>query len=427
MSFTWGLLSSESLPNTRRSRTLGLGASVRFFNERAVPGLGGVKFGRQLFLATLGVAVAETARSHDSKVQNIEVANAIEALACWLAFEKNGWKSDLRLRGNTKLRGKEDFTFKKVKQRNFYVTQPMRMATVQALPALGFVDAEGSRFNTFVCSDAGRTFIEMATKEFRPYNRSVVEHLALWVLAQHDRIDGALLQKALSPIEPLSRELVSLIREQLIRGGKEPPEDKVRRRNALDWVESLRISNKRQGWEEKPENISVEHWHDLKAGALFFKARDAALKVLNAVESYIGNQSSKRAISLNEQIPKELNDPIKELRLAANEFKQIKHTDNEAVNFCNQCVNVSPSHILHFLVGSDDSVLRLAGDEIKPGPAFRGVQSQPGSDEVEEERLQTKETPLPDGISFRMRNLYLLNLDMCGELDDWLNKDGGEV
>lgn len=427
MSFTWGLLSSESLPNTRRSRTLGLGASVRFFNERAVPGLGGVKFGRQLFLATLGIAVAEAARSRGAKVQNIEVANAIEALACWLAFEKNGWKSDLRLRGSTKLRWKEDFTFKKVKQRNFYVTQPMRMATVQALPALGFVEAEGPRFNTFVCSDSGRAFIEMATKEFRPYNRSVVEHLTLWVLAQDDRIDGAMLQKALSPIESLSRELAPLIREQLIQGGKEPPEDKVRRRNALDWVESLRLSNKRQGWEEKPENISVEHWHDLKGGTLLFKVRDAALNVLNAVESYIGNQSSRRRISLSEQIPKELNNPIKELRLAANEFKKIKHENNEAMSFCNQCVNESSSHILRFLVSSDGGILRLAGEEIKLVSAFRGIQSQPDSDEVEEERLQIKETPLPDGISFRMRNLYLLNLDMCGELDDWLDKGGSEV
>src|SRR5690606_5746501 len=129
MSFTWGLLGPELLPNVRRRRTLGLGASVRFFNESAVPGLGGVKFGKQLVLATLGVAVAEAARDRGAKVQNIEVTNAIEALACWLAFEKNGWKSDLRLKGNTKLRGKEDFVFKKVKQRNFYVTQPMRMAT----------------------------------------------------------------------------------------------------------------------------------------------------------------------------------------------------------------------------------------------------------------------------------------------------------
>lgn len=43
----------------RRTRTLSLGATVRAFNDLAVPGLGGVWFGKQLLLATLGVAIAE--------------------------------------------------------------------------------------------------------------------------------------------------------------------------------------------------------------------------------------------------------------------------------------------------------------------------------------------------------------------------------
>ncbi len=86
MEGAWGLLGPEFLPNARRTRTLGLGASVRSFNDLAVPGLGGVWYGKQLLLATLGVAVAEEARSLGAKVQNVEMANAIEALACWLAF-----------------------------------------------------------------------------------------------------------------------------------------------------------------------------------------------------------------------------------------------------------------------------------------------------------------------------------------------------
>ncbi len=184
---TWGLLGPEFLPDSRRTRTLGLGATVRLFNDLAVPGLGGVWYGKQLLLATLGVAVAEEARSRKAKVQNIEVANAIEALACWLAFKKNGWSRDARLRGNTKLQHKKDFSFQSVRQRNFYVTQPMRMATVQALPALGFVESDGAKFNAFRCikqinefrENGGKTkdaftFAEEVTKEFKPHKRSVI-------------------------------------------------------------------------------------------------------------------------------------------------------------------------------------------------------------------------------------------------------------
>src|SRR5690554_38794 len=124
----WGLLGPEKIESVRRTRALGIGAAVRMFNERAVPGMGGVWFAKQLFLALLGVALAEDTRCRGKKISNIQAANAVEALACWLAFESNGWEGDPRLRGRQKLRGRKDIEFAKMHQRNFYVTQPMRMA-----------------------------------------------------------------------------------------------------------------------------------------------------------------------------------------------------------------------------------------------------------------------------------------------------------
>ena len=61
MNYTWGVLGPGRIESVRRVRTLQLVATTRDFNERAVPGLGGVWFGRQLFLATLGLRVAERA------------------------------------------------------------------------------------------------------------------------------------------------------------------------------------------------------------------------------------------------------------------------------------------------------------------------------------------------------------------------------
>ena len=275
----WGLLGPEFLPNTRRNRTLRLGASVRRFNDLAVPGLGGVWYGKQLLLATLGVAVAEAARSQGVKVQNIEVANAIEALACWLAFKSNGWSSDSRLRGNTKLQGKDNFSFRRVRQRNFYVTQPMRMATVQALPALGFVESDSARFNAFCCAEGGSNFIEQATRKYSPYKRSVIGHLTKWVLGESDKLENSLpLIQALSPLDSLSDDAIQLLRERLIQGGIESREDKRRRGNALAWVESLRKNRPdRLTWALRPQEISEDHWRDLQAGALFFEAREPQL------------------------------------------------------------------------------------------------------------------------------------------------------
>ena len=162
----WGLLGPETLNNERRTRTLDLGSAVRSFNDLAVPGLGGVWFGKQLLLAILGVCAAEQARDVGLGVRNIETANAIEALACWLALSKNDWQTDARLRGLRKMRDKDDLTFATMRKASFYVTQPMRMSTVQPLPALGLADAGAERFNLFRCANVGKEFIEVSCSSF---------------------------------------------------------------------------------------------------------------------------------------------------------------------------------------------------------------------------------------------------------------------
>jgi hypothetical protein len=423
MKGTWGLLGPEFLLITRRTRTLGLSASIRLFNDLAVPGLGNVWYGKQLLLATLGVTVAKMARRDGAKVQNIEVANAIEALACWLAFKNNGWNPDARLRGRTKLQDKNDFSFRRARQRNFYVTQPMRMATVQALPALGFVESDSVRFNAFCCTDEGEVFIKKATEDYRPYKRSVTHHLTCWVKMEEVGFDSDALRRALSPLEPLSEGSRRLLRERLIQGGTESHEDKKRRGNALAWVERLqRDGSKKSICEARPPEISELHWCDLQAGSLFFQARDAAIKTLDSLEAHVGNQTSGQSFSLGKGLPVELERVINKLRFAANEYLKLKYDDNETNKFCNECTNSNSSEILFSLVKRDGQVLRLFGNDVKPGPAFRGSAKQINSeDDDNEDTLASVGIPLPSAISYRMRNLYLLNLDLQGKLGDWLN------
>jgi hypothetical protein len=234
----WGLLGPETLGNERRTRTLDLGAAVRTFNDLAVPGLGGVWFGKQLLLATLGVAIGERARNSGQRAQNIEVANAVEALACWLALDSSGWKRDPRLRGALKLSGKNDLSFATVCKRSFYVTQPMRQATVQPLRALGVVESSGERFNAFRCTQHGEAFIDAACAAFKPYKRSVPDLLLMWAKGLQEEVrTSSELRRALSPLEPMSESAREFLRERIIQGtGTEAS----RRRNALDWVEVLR-------------------------------------------------------------------------------------------------------------------------------------------------------------------------------------------
>jgi hypothetical protein len=214
----WGLVKPEKLPSARRRRTLELTSVVRGFNELAVPGLGGLWFVKQAAIATLGVRVAHEASGHCRN--NIEVANAIEALACLLAFRRGDWQRDSRLRGNQKLRNVKDLTFNTLKRPNAYVSQPMRMSVTEPLLNLGLVNASGVRFNSFSPSRDGDNFVGAVFGTHKPYNRPVVEHLAKWVrdASNAEEVSTGALTEALSPNAPVGEEARAEMRERLERG-----------------------------------------------------------------------------------------------------------------------------------------------------------------------------------------------------------------
>jgi hypothetical protein len=422
----WGLLGPETLASERRTRTLGLGATVRSFNDLAVPGLGGVWFGKQLLLATLGVAIAERVRNSGKRAQNIEVTNAVEALACWLALDFTGWKRDPRLRGALKLSGKKDLSFGTVRKQSFYVTQPMRQATVQPLRALGVVEANGERFNAFRCTKQGEAFIDAAWAAFKPHKRSVLDHLVMWARGVHEDVKtSSELRKALSPLEPMSESAREFLRERIVQG---TGTQASRRRKALDWVEALRDKTQQKiEWNAKPTMVDEFHWRDLRAGALFFATRDAAISLLDQIESHIGNSADQR-MPIDATLPETVVDKVQSLREHAQTFLDDRYDPSPmggATMFCRECTEQVDARLLEKLLFREGHVLRQRGRDILPGVAFRGIQVPPtGAARSPEEDGAEAEVarliPLPEGISHRVRNLFLLNLDLCNDLGSWL-------
>lgn len=423
----WGLLGPETLASERRTRTLGLGATVRLFNDRAVPGLGGVWFGKQILLATLGVAIAERVRDSGKRAQNIDVANAVEALACWLALDSTGWRRDPRLRGALKLSGRKDLSFATVSKRTFYVTQPMRQATVQPLRALGMVESNGERFNAFRPTDRGAAFIDAAWAASRPHNRSVLEHLVLWATGVHDDVrNSGELRRALSPLEPMSENAREFLREGIVQGSGT---EASRRRRALEWVESLRERRRPLAWTEKAPMVDELHWRDLRAGALFFAARDAAIGLLDEIESHIGNTADQR-MSIDAAPPAIVVERLTSLRQHARDFLDGDYDPSpagEATAFCTECAEQADTRVIERLLFREGHVLRQRGRDIVPGVAFRGNQAGPSdaarsSEEDGAEVDIGQVIPLPEGVSHRVRNLFLMNLDLRGQLGRWLTE-----
>ncbi|WP_243439376.1 hypothetical protein [Fundidesulfovibrio soli] len=428
MDIFWGMLGPERIISTSRARTLGLGSVVRHYNDRAVPGLGGIWFGKQLLLALMGIAVAQRLRDCSDNAKNIETANAIEALACLLSFERNGHSSDSRLRGVEKLRGKKDRAFSTLRRPGFYVAQPMRTATVQPLPALGLVEGGMVMFNDYRCSQLGKDFIDAAcgVVPLRYGTQSVLDVLSSWASAG-DRPPNAKdsLVTVLSPLEPLAGEACGHLRQQLRNGAGEGPR---RRRDALAWVESLaRPGARHEGWERKPECLSIEHWMDLRSGAAFFQARDAALDLLDATEAQLRNKVDERALRLDGPFPNELEQPVSSLRRLAKAFLDLGSDTSPgkmASSFCLECSQDSPSRVLRNLAERDGRCLRLVDGALLPGVAFRKSQGipDPGAQTERQQPDADKQDTFPHGISARMRNLYLLNLDLHGRIEEALSQ-----
>jgi hypothetical protein len=213
------------------------------------------------------------------------------------------------------------------------------------------------------------------------------------------------------------------LRERLVVGA-----EAVRRRNALDWVERLRHDPTRpNSWETRPQSLDESHWRDLLVGAKFFATRDAAIKVLDEIEAYIANRTVHR-MSLDTALPKAVNERIKGLRKHAQEFLGNGHdptADCSATAFCRECIERDDTRLLERLLAREGRVLRLRDREIVPGVAYRGAQDNRSESGRSPEDAGTEtevehDVALPEYISRRVRNLFLLNLDLRGQLGEWL-------
>ena len=415
---TWGLLGRESVGSERRTRTLGLGAAVRNFNEMAVPGMGGVWFARQLYLASLGVAVNELARSRGARTSNIEVSNALEAMGCWHAFRKTD-RQDARLRGREKL-PREDVAldFATFSRPSFYVTQPMRMQTVQAVRALGLVQSTGERFNSYQMTAAGHEFLACAFRTFTsPHNRQHLVALADWVCGD-DRMKTEAIHQLLSPAEPLPQAACEQLRDLLVRGGSEAA---LRRRNLLAWCDDLRQGA--LGPADRPPQLGETHWHEVQAGRLFFALQDAAFAVLNAVEAMVA-RSEQRSVALADLHQAPVHLAIKALREAAAAYQAHGYQDllvTGASRFALECAETSDARVIAHLVARDGRVLRLSDGKVVPGVAF--LETAEIAAGVDDEQPAADEADVPLGLSHRINNFYLLNLDLNGLLATKLERE----
>jgi hypothetical protein len=429
MLLNWGVLGPDVVTSTRRVRTLGLGSVVRSFNDLAVPGMGGVWFIKQLILALLGVDLASEARMRGNNVSNIQVANAVEALGCWSAMQ-GSLAVDPRVRGRRKLHGRDDVSFRSLLRPSAYVTQPMRMATGQCLLALGLVRSSKERFNAYECTDDGLRLLEVAFEGVSPNRRSVRDNMLRWIAGDAACVKTSVSRGALASNGAVNKAAREIVKERLIAS-----DASGRRKGLLAWLDTMKPKSGGSAvvsWGTKPEAIDEDHWRDLRVGSEFFMTRDNAISVLDRIEEVLGVRSD-RSVDVK-HMPREVEIVTQALQRSADRFLTSNYDpspDGQATVFCESCSSAATSAmVISSLVERDDRVLRLRGTQIVPGPAFVGraaAASAVDSDDVsteEEIEVSSGRIEWPDGISFRLPNLVLLNADLQGNLGQLLAPAG---
>lgn len=401
---TWGILGPDHIVSMRRARTLGVAQVIREYNELAVPGLGNVYFGKQILLALLGIRFGQEMLFENVKLSNIVAANTIEALGCLWAYTETGFEPNARLRGSTKLRGK-DTSFKSLSAPGAYVSQPMRMATGQALYELGLVKNKGSRrFNSYECSDLGQKLIDLSypNGQGRP---KPIGQLLKW--AHNKPMRG--MNPYLMPIEKLSSSAARLLLELLASNS-------TRRSTLLRWMNTLPKTGKVTWSMLQKANLEPKHVAQIRDGANFVEMRDAAISLLERCEDILSN-GEMRALKLSDVAIDSLKKPADKLIGAAKTYSdgwsRIDYSSNVAQQFTDICIQSDLRKILKELVSRDNVVLRLVDDEIKRGPAFD--QNFSVSDDENSEINADKEINFlqwPDNVSPRIQNLFGLMTDL---------------
>jgi hypothetical protein len=167
----------EELELKRVDTTLGLRGSIRFYNDLVAPGIGGVRFVRQLTWSCLAIRYAQ-----EIGVSPIKLGNAIEALG--LKAHYNSLKDEEYTYRGSRAFERTSFddvnTFVALSNKKNYVQITYRQNTSRTLTqedGLGLTDS-GAGFESFTLSPAG---IELVEAHQSNYSRSISGVLREWV------------------------------------------------------------------------------------------------------------------------------------------------------------------------------------------------------------------------------------------------------
>jgi hypothetical protein len=375
ISTSWGAILPEGHDITRLKLDLMLGRAVRYFNEAAFPGIGGVFFVRQLTWSALGLELAEKADEIPMRV-----AEAIEALACWIAlFRTNLYKESGRIQGKRKLDEERGFSYMVLRQRSNYVTQPFRMGTTAALVGLELAQGSPRLFNSLELTPAGHSLARLVLEQ-KTVGDWLLEN---WIGASSvpKKIPEAVKRALLPGSDETDSQGASTKEKKLIR---DLLQKNSIRKDMIKAMQTLKAQPGKKGGLGTTEGnqklldgvTNNSQKNNLLAAFAFEEMRAAALTVVSSIAAQVKTSAVKlNEVSKNGQLVKHLQflqdrceNLTKSMRVAG---MGKGDAPEDASKFCSEQEAIDIQSRIRDLTKRLPGVLECSGDLIAKGHLFR--------------------------------------------------------
>lgn len=368
MTETWFLADPEELELKRVDTTLGLRASIRFYNDLVAPGIGGVRFVRQLTWSCLAIR-----HSREIGISSIKLGNAIEALGL-KAYYNTLKDEEYSYRGSRAFERTsfdELKTFNALANKKNYVQITYRQNTSRTLTqedGLGLTD-EGAGFETFTLSPAGLELVEAHQSN---YSRGIGTLLRDWVKSGSAPTKDSANERfgprsTKAEKEVILKRLNSEItpRFRALRG------DLGRRRSTISLFQMLKDS---WGIAEFRDTCSSKGYHplleDFNKAIDFFDMLHAGQAVLAKIYDLVDKYQGELSLSSSE-----VNQELALLVKSSKKYLDGDPTilEDQASAFASYVIREekNSTSLLAEIIRRDGRVCILADDKILKGPLYR--------------------------------------------------------
>jgi len=361
--YDWFIPEVEEFVIQRAVLTLKLNKAIRYYRELIVPGIGGVRFGRQFSWTLAALRIAPEIKKYSA----VKIANSIEALAGKLEYRKTG---DVNLRGIRAFQRYEDeMSFDKLSQSKYYVRIPYRMATVRGLHGLGFTNQ--ARFNSMQLTQIGNDLADKFLYQDKggKGGKSIENALIDWILNEKDiNIPEGLIRQGITDDEK------SIIRKRMLSDAVDNMSNPHRRADLIN-VYKPSFMKKDFNMEEIKRNLPSAQQKEFGIAqafdAMLSNARELIQECAKKVEDSGG--SGTTADKIYKKVSKTTNIVVESGKkfLKIGEGSKILHADS--VNFARDICNLDKDEkqILLYVIERDGAILKKEqGTVIKKGPLF---------------------------------------------------------